>query len=216
MKYLFPALAFLTVLTISQSSFSQVKKKSPVTISLLAPPIDPIGDNPGGGGYSPPPVYGHIIPNGNSSNTFAGFQIILYEGNNATQDVIANGRISGSATQFIEGRFQKDVFTRFIHGFLYPGESPSQYDNLPANDETRSLRMCGMVAGRAILIFDSPSAATNDDWTEILIKKAIPGTDYYQLDSYEHSYEDEYVKVTYHADNGLDGKVSYMRIYMTN
>ena len=49
-----------------------------------------------------------------------------------------------------------------------------------------------------------------DDWTEIKIKQKISSP--YGIDTYESSFEDDTVKVTFHSHNGLDGKVSRMEV----
>lgn len=165
----------------------------------------------GGGGGGSAPVYGLIIVNGNAGNTDSGFKIILYEGNYATQDIIANGSISGADGDIMRGRFRYSSADIFFAPFFGRDVDVTLSDKAPANDETRSMKISGMLAGRTIVLYDSPSAETDDDWTEITIKKNIPKSDFYQIHSYEHSYSDEYVQVIYHQHNGLDGKVSYLR-----
>ncbi|MDN3548790.1 hypothetical protein [Mucilaginibacter aquaedulcis] len=131
--------------------------------------------------------------------------------------MISGGRISGAITAGWDHRFDSSFFDKFIHDFFYnDSDQLTAADNLPQNDQARSLEFNGMLAGRSLIFFDSPSAETDDDWVEILIKKPIPATDVYRLDTFEQSYEDDYVKVTSHYHNGLDGKVSYLRTYMTN
>lgn len=76
------------------------------------------------------------------------------------------------------------------------------------NDRARSGKVSG-TAGRTITVFDSPDGKTNDDYTVIQFKTTVTG---YYLDTFEKNYEDSNVKVTYVRKNGLDGKVSAIRI----
>lgn len=76
------------------------------------------------------------------------------------------------------------------------------------NDRARSGRLSG-TAGRSVTVFDSPDGKTNDDYTVIEFKTTVTG---YYLDTFEKNYEDSNVKVTYVRKNGLDGKVSAIRI----
>ena len=78
------------------------------------------------------------------------------------------------------------------------------------NDDARSAKLKWVKPGTKIKVYDDPGGDPDeDDWTEIKVKRLFK---YRTIDSFEDSYEDDYVKVTYHKDNGLDGKVSHMRI----
>eukprot|EP01084_Bolivina_argentea_P283475 485513_1 len=81
------------------------------------------------------------------------------------------------------------------------------------NDETRSLTITKGLKGTIIKFYDSPDRKTDDDWVEIEIIKSfhLPIT----INSYQNynGAHDEYIKVTLHYDNGLDGKVSSCYIY---
>lgn len=59
-------------------------------------------------------------------------------------------------------------------------------------------------------VYDSPSASTGDDWTRIYVKKKFPRV--YKMNTFESSYEDEWVRVSHYHKNGLDGKVSHIHI----
>ena len=54
-----------------------------------------------------------------------------------------------------------------------------------------------------------PKGKLDDDWCQI---EVIGKQDEYTVDSFEHSYADSVVKVTFHRNNGLDGKVSMIRV----
>lgn len=80
------------------------------------------------------------------------------------------------------------------------------------NDEARSAIFSGQVGGRTFKFFDSPSGSTSDDWTQVTFLKDIPANNSYYLWTFEANYEDDYVWVTYHHVNGLDGKVSNVQL----
>ena len=75
-------------------------------------------------------------------------------------------------------------------------------------------------AGTSISLFDSPVGSHDDDYTIVKIKKDIikPVT----IGTFEKSYEDSFVRVSFFKDegwfgfgwmaNGLDGKVSLVKI----
>ncbi|MET0406240.1 MAG: hypothetical protein ABW123_27730, partial [Cystobacter sp.] len=77
------------------------------------------------------------------------------------------------------------------------------------NDEIRSAKLFNARVGAVIRVYDSPSGATNDDYCIITVKKSSPE---YTIGTFERSYEDEYVNVAFIRKNGLDGKVSRIRI----
>ncbi|WP_079472198.1 hypothetical protein [Chitinophaga ginsengisegetis] len=77
------------------------------------------------------------------------------------------------------------------------------------NDEIRSLRLYGVRPGCVIKVYDSPDGSTNDDFCIINVKRDSPE---YTVGTFERSYEDEYAVVTFIRNNGLDGKVSRIKI----
>jgi hypothetical protein len=77
------------------------------------------------------------------------------------------------------------------------------------NDEIRSLKLYGVRAGCSITLYDAPNGATNDDFCIVQVKKMSPE---YTVNTFERSYEDDIVVVSYIRNNGLDGKVSRIRI----
>lgn len=89
----------------------------------------------------------------------------------------------------------------------------AQWNGNDANDHARSCTVSGS-AGIRFIVYDSPQGHTRDDWTEITLKKEVSG---YYIDTFEKRqgggvYEDEYIRMEYHRDNGLDGKVSSLII----
>lgn len=112
-----------------------------------------------------------------------GPQLIFYEGNNATQDKVCS----------------------------IPAETDTWHfkNHSGWNDEARSLVLQDVPSGTVIRIADDPNGATDDDYTDIYVKTQGHSV---IIPSFEQSYEDDYVKVKYHSDNGLDGKVSYCDI----
>ena len=77
------------------------------------------------------------------------------------------------------------------------------------NDEARSLVLTQVPPGTRIEVYDNPDCQANDDWTAIEVKRAIFRK---TIGSFERSLDDPDVKVTYRRDNGLDGKVSCVKI----
>ena len=75
-------------------------------------------------------------------------------------------------------------------------------------------------AGTSISLFDSPVGSHDDDYTIVKIKKDI--TNPVTIGTFEKSYEDDFVRVSFFKDdgwfgigllaNGLDGKVSLVKI----
>lgn len=108
----------------------------------------------------------------------------LYEGNNGTQNKVCD----------------LDAISGVIR---FPSHSACD------NDETRSMVLTQVSAGTLIEVYDDPDCETSDDWTEILVKRAALRI---TVDGYEQSFENDDLLVTHHHDNGLDGKVSCVRI----
>lgn len=77
------------------------------------------------------------------------------------------------------------------------------------NDEIRSVKLHGVNAGTIIKVYDNPDAHHDDDWTEITVKKWKEDI---TIRTFEKSYENDYIKVKFHHDNGLDGKISHVKI----
>jgi hypothetical protein len=81
--------------------------------------------------------------------------------------------------------------------------------NIGANDETRSLILQNVRAGAVVSVYDSSSGDASDDYCVITAKQFIP---YRIISTYESSFEDSEVRVQYFSKNGLDGKVSFIRV----
>jgi len=75
------------------------------------------------------------------------------------------------------------------------------------NDEARSLVLMDVKPGMQLRLFDDADADFSDDWVKVFVKQE---TGIYCVPSFERTYEDDVVQVTYHQINGLDGKVSLM------
>jgi hypothetical protein len=80
----------------------------------------------------------------------------------------------------------------------------TQYKECP-NDEARAMKLLNVPAGFVITLADHPRGQRDDDWVSISIKRDINEK---VIAGFEHSFEDADVKVVYHRNNGLDGKVS--------
>ncbi len=119
-------------------------------------------------------------------------RVILFEGNNCTQDIV--GRLDAVSQS---------------HNF--------QNDRVGLeNDEVRSLMLVNISAPLTVRLFDSPIGSRLDDWVEIGVS-AFGGS--YCINSLEDPgyrtttnghWADPYID--YGTHNGLDGKVSYIQI----
>lgn len=107
-------------------------------------------------------------------------QIVLYEGNGGSQDIIRT----------YEDRRGQDV-------------------RVKPNDEARSAKLLDVRVGAVITIFDDSSGSAEDDFCVIRVKRSLPE---YIVGTFERSFDDEYVSVSYARKNGLDGRVSRIRI----
>jgi hypothetical protein len=177
-----------------------------ISAQVVQPPVDePCRGCDGGGGGGAPRTYGILAPNtaDNSGNA-----LILFEGNYCTQDEVLRHPLQTERKTFnvsyLNLNSENNVFFAAIA--VWFGVGP--------NDETRSLALQGVKAGRVIEFYDDPYGSKSDDWVEILVKQDVLSSDRYLIYSYEFSYEDDFVKVTYHKDNGLDGKISYINTFM--
>ncbi|MCY0990374.1 hypothetical protein OV203_24755 [Nannocystis sp. ILAH1] len=88
-------------------------------------------------------------------------------------------------------------------------DTPGQDFRPIRNDEIRSLKLYGARAGAVIQLYDDPNGSTSDDFTIIHVKRIVPE---YVVGTFERSYEDDTVIVNFIRNNGLDGKVSRIRI----
>ncbi|MFY0256016.1 hypothetical protein ACDQ55_18920 [Chitinophaga sp. 30R24] len=88
-------------------------------------------------------------------------------------------------------------------------DAPGQDFRPIQNDEIRSTKIYNVRPGCEIRVYDSPNGATDDDFCIVNVKRMSPE---YVIDTFEKSYEDEYVRVTFIRNNGLDGKISRVRV----
>lgn len=115
-------------------------------------------------------------------------QFAFFEGNGGTQDKLGN-----------------DVSD--APGQSYNLKQPNPTD-IP-NDEARSVVLYNVRAGAVLSVYDNPNGDTDDDWCEIVVKRQVQQE---TVDSFEITYENENLRVTYHRKNGLDGKVSHISV----
>ncbi|MCD6049737.1 MAG: hypothetical protein K0Q55_1140 [Verrucomicrobia bacterium] len=79
------------------------------------------------------------------------------------------------------------------------------------NDEVKSVVLRDVKAGTIIELYDDPKGSPKkDDYCKIVVLKS---KNEYVIKHLEmQSFEDEHVKFTYAKDNGLNGKVSHIKI----
>lgn len=90
----------------------------------------------------------------------------------------------------------------------------ASFDGRPdQNDEARSVVLHNVRAGTVITVWDSgdkkQSKREKDDYTTIEVKESAQE---YTVRTFERTYTDDTVNVTYTRRNGLDGKVSYINV----
>jgi hypothetical protein len=103
---------------------------------------------------------------------------------------------------FYEGNGgSQDIVTTF--------SDQSGQDRRVPNDEARSVKFLDVRGGAVISVFDAKNGSEKDDFCVIQVKRSSPE---YTVGTFERSYEDEYVLVSYANKNGLDGKVSRVRV----
>lgn len=79
------------------------------------------------------------------------------------------------------------------------------------NDKFRSMSINNVLPGTRIRVYDSPSASTGDDYSIITVNENYNGN-YYCVDSFERSFNDSSVRQAFREKNGLDDKVSRIKI----
>ena len=101
-------------------------------------------------------------------------------------------------------QFQCSVVLRPNRGFRF-----SHQKNC-SNDEARSARLYDLDDGLTLRLFDSPSASKDDDWVQIVATESkLSGL----IGSFEEDLTgDSGFAMSYHRNNGLDGKISYLQI----
>ena len=88
-------------------------------------------------------------------------------------------------------------------------DNPGQNFRPVKNDEIRSAKLQDVRPGCVIKVYDDPSGSTGDDWCIVTVKQSHPG---YIVGSFQENVDDAYVKVQYIKDNGLDGKISRIKV----
>ncbi|MBI0434368.1 hypothetical protein [Roseomonas sp. KE0001] len=122
--------------------------------------------------------------------------LIFYEGNGCTQDIV----------------FTYD--SRVARNDNCKRSGPCDGDN----DEARSLRILKSAAmNTRIVVFDSPDARQDDDFTVIdILRPDFMEDQGYCLRSFEQNFdtprENQGILVDYVRKNGLDGKISRVRV----
>ncbi|WP_082333921.1 PI-PLC domain-containing protein [Pseudomonas syringae] len=97
------------------------------------------------------------------------------------------------------------------------GSSGVQYDLKLAsrgceNDELRSMELEGVRAGTRIELYDNPNGDRQDDFTIIDVKQSVPMGKRVRIDSFEGTTDTFYYRKLASRNNGLDGKVSRIRV----
>ncbi|WP_089787495.1 hypothetical protein [Chitinophaga sp. YR573] len=88
-------------------------------------------------------------------------------------------------------------------------DAPGQDFRPVQNDAIRSARLFGVRPGCELRVYDSADGTTNDDFCIVNVKRSTPE---YVVGTFERSYEDEYVIVSFIRNNGLDGQVSRIKV----
>lgn len=89
-------------------------------------------------------------------------------------------------------------------------DNPGQNFKPVKNDEIRSAKLQDVRPGCVIRVYDNPDGKEDDDWCTVTVKKTHPG---YIVGSFQENLDDDYVKVQWVKYNGLDGKISRIKIH---
>jgi hypothetical protein len=119
------------------------------------------------------------------SSRAIGPTVDLYEGNNASQNMVCSLPVG-----------QTQVYR-------FPDHAECD------NDEARSLVLHNVSAGTVVILYDSSDGNLDDDWLAIRVKQDILTT---SINTFQRSYSDANVDVIYAGDNDLDGKVSRLEV----
>lgn len=77
------------------------------------------------------------------------------------------------------------------------------------NDRARSMVLTNAPAGTSITVYDSPDCKTNDDYATVYVRRNLARV---RVDSFQTSFESADLQVFYYKKNGLDERVSCVRI----
>ncbi len=77
------------------------------------------------------------------------------------------------------------------------------------NDEARSCILMDVSKGTVISVYDNSSGSTSDDYTTIT---ALENIVQLVISTFEQSFSSSQVVVTWNKHNGLDGKVSLIKV----
>ena len=116
-------------------------------------------------------------------------EIVLYEGNNRSQDVLC--------------RLPLPAFgSSVVHNLTS--------DNYGCeNDEARSLLLRNVPQGTVITVYDSSNCSQGDDYTIITVTR---NTAWSVVNTFESDFSDNYLHSNYRTAGDIDGKVSCVRI----
>ena len=78
------------------------------------------------------------------------------------------------------------------------------------NDEIRSVSLLNIKQGKVVELYDNPDRKTNDDY--IIIRSRRNNSGWVNLNSLEQHQYNSRVNVTFYHDNGLNGKVSSIKV----
>jgi len=125
--------------------------------------------------------------------------LYFYEGNGADRD--------RDTTCVLPGNQHRDG-----NGMEYDLSLPS---NGCENDEIRSMELEGISAGTRIELYDNRQGGRQDDFTLIDVKQSVPMGERVRIDSLEGSSENFWYRKLAFRNNGLDGKISRIRVRPT-
>lgn len=93
---------------------------------------------------------------------------------------------------------------KLIHTITGPG------GYMPSGEDViRTARFKNVRPNTTAHFYDAIDGNTNDDFCIVIVKKSHAD---YLLSTFERSFEDEYMQVSYARNNGLDGKISRVRV----
>jgi hypothetical protein len=114
--------------------------------------------------------------------------VVLYEGSNATQNIVCTIRLPTSGTLTVN--FKNDS-----HGC--------------DNDEARSMKLLNVKAGTTVTVFDDPNAGSGDDLSIVTIYRDAGRL---VVPDFEKKMFNAHLVLQHFRKNGLNGKVSSIRL----
>lgn len=115
---------------------------------------------------------------------------LLYEGLSASQDLVCGVPFSDGLVLNLQ----------------------SGYDAGCENDEAKSMKIWGVKKDTLITLYDDPGRSQNDDYLEVYMLQDCTRAAPCLVATFENTFSTQQVSTRFHRSNGLNGKVSSLKI----